>query len=261
MKEKFINIEYRGSTLQILSSLHDKSTDEWVVCFHGLQSCKDIFDPLLVRPFFQRYSTLAIDFVGFGGSSKPEDFTYDLQDQANICELVIKKIGIKKMHIIGHSMGGMIGTLLLKPLSENILSFVNVEGNLIFDHCGLSLDVLQNSFDEFRSAGYERMKSTLRIADGHGSAMRRVWTDLIPDVAFYKTSSSIVAWATSEKLLSIFLESTQRKLYVYGEDCSSKISRFSDVVDCAEISHASHFMMFDNPEGYATCIEDFLAKD
>lgn len=261
MKEELINIDYRGSTVKILCGLNDKSTDEWVVCFHGLQSCKNIFDPLLSRSFFQSYSTLAIDFVGFGGSSKPLDFSYDLQDQANICALLIKHIGIKKMHMIGHSMGGMVGTLLLKPLSDSIVSFINVEGNLILDHCGLSLEVLQYSFDEFRSAGYEHIKSTLRSTDAHGSVKRSLWTDLITDFAFYKSSASILAWAKSEKLLSAFLESTQRKLYVYGEDCVSKVSRFSDVVDCAEISHSGHFMMFDNPEGYATCIEEFLAKN
>src|SRR3989344_3772035 len=126
MEEIIIPIQYKDFDLEI-SAFISKNSDNWLFCLHGLQSNKNMFNDLLSKPFFKNYSLFVIDFVGFGNSSKPEQFSYDLLDQAKICQEIILSLNLNKIHIIGHSMGGMIGTLLLEMVPERVNSLINME--------------------------------------------------------------------------------------------------------------------------------------
>src|SRR5260221_5662540 len=127
--EEIVTLSYKVTSCQVASFIQKRST-EYILFLHGIQSNKELFVPLMKQSFLDAYSLLALDCIGFGNSSKPEDFSYDVQEQAHIISEVLKQLGITKLHIIGHSLGGVIGTLLLQPLQENILSFLNLEGNL-----------------------------------------------------------------------------------------------------------------------------------
>src|SRR5260221_2002633 len=129
VKEEIINVPYKGISFKISFFVEERSS-EYILCLHGLQSNKELFIPLLEQKFLEKYSFVALDSIGFGNSSKPENFSYDVEDQTRIVTEVIKQLSIKKLHIIGHSLCGVIGTLLLQPLEARILSFVNAEGNL-----------------------------------------------------------------------------------------------------------------------------------
>lgn len=83
-----------------------------------------MFHKLVSRPLFNNYSLLLIDFVGFGNSSKPETFSYDLMDQALICQEIITSLDLRNIQIIGHSMGGMVGTLLLEMIRAKWLTLI-----------------------------------------------------------------------------------------------------------------------------------------
>src|ERR1700684_2286347 len=80
------------------------------------QSNKELFVPLLEQKFLDKYIVLALDCIGFGNSSKPENFSYNVEEQAHIIHEIIKQLDVKSLHIIGHSLGRVIGTLLLHPL-------------------------------------------------------------------------------------------------------------------------------------------------
>src|SRR5271168_759384 len=88
-----------------------QSNSQWLLCLHGIQSSKELFDGLFELPLASNFSMLALDLVGFGKSSKPENFSYDIKDQAIVVTEVLRLIRMRKLHIVGHSLGGMIGTL------------------------------------------------------------------------------------------------------------------------------------------------------
>lgn len=257
MGQQIHSLEYKGLKLDI--SLNEKKgSDVWIVCLHGLQSNKALFRQMLDRPFYQDLSYIALDFVGFGNSSKPDDFSYDLGDQSEIIEQVIKDRAIPSMHLIGHSMGGMVQILLLDRLGDSVLSCTNLEGNLTIEDAGTSLKVSKDTFEDFKNSEYPLLKKSLESSQEPSASLRREALDLIPDYAFYKSSQSIVEWSKSKKLLGLFNDSPVRKLFVYGDANRRKTEFLAPSIQTAEIPNAGHFMLLDNLNACCEKIEDFI---
>lgn len=249
---------YNNESYSISTNIR-KVSDEWILCLHGIQSNKELFSDIFSIPLFDKYSMLAIDFVGFGESDKPENFSYDINDQAHLCSALIEKLKIDKAHIIGHSLGGMVGTVLLNLQKNKISSFVNMEGNLVLEDCGLSLDVAGKSFEEFRNSYFSKIRVDLEKSHEIGADKRRKAIELVPDYAFYKTSRSIVEWSKSRKLLDIFVSAPQRKLFMYGQRNSHKTKVLPKNMKTATINNAGHFMLLENPDECYKKIEEFLS--
>jgi pimeloyl-ACP methyl ester carboxylesterase len=228
------------------------SGSEWLLCLHGLQSNKELFDEFLSEPFLSQYSLLVPDFIGFGASPKPIDFSYDVQEQAYIIEKLVKQLSIQKLNIVGHSLGGMVAILLLNPLKDIINSFVNMEGNLVLSDCGPSKEIATYSFDTFKNTKYDEIKSDIK------NSKRAQWLAQTPDFVFYKTSQSIVAWSSSGKLLDEFQNASCRKLFIYGSENSKKAASLKPGIELAEIPKSGHFMLQDNPEACFKTIKQFL---
>lgn len=256
MKEINISVNFNNQNYIVAAHIRQVS-DEWIVCLHGIKSNKALFDEIFSRQYFKKYSILTLDFIGFGNSSKPDDFSYDVKDQAEIVVEAIEQLNIKKLHIIGHSLGGMVGTLLLERVNHKIIKFVNMEGNLVFEDCGLSKKVVHKSFEEFKSAFYPKMKSDLRSSNAIGADKKQIWIESTPDYAFYKSSQSIVSWSKSEKLKEIYNNSSIKKLFIYGDKNTYKVTSVT-TGSLAKINNAGHAMLLDNPQECWKKIEEFM---
>jgi pimeloyl-ACP methyl ester carboxylesterase len=190
LEKKTIVVELNDHTLNV-SVLIAKRQAQWIVALHGIQSNKALYEPLFNQSFASDFSLLAIDFIGFGDSDKPEDFSYSIEDQTKIVREVIDQLEIEQIHLIGHSLGGMVGTLLLPEMGEKIFSFSNLEGNLVGADCGASKDTVQFSIEEFEPTEYARLQK--RVADSHepSAEFRSKWLQSNPrkgflqDIRFY----------------------------------------------------------------------------
>jgi pimeloyl-ACP methyl ester carboxylesterase len=169
---------------------------------------------------------------------------------------VFNLLEIRKAVIVGHSLGGMIGVLLLKPLSEILSGFVNMEGNLVLSDCGASLEVAGAEFLDFQARLYSSLKQEV-LQD---CPKRALWLDDIPDYVFYASSQSIVEWSKSEKLLALFGESQCCSLYVYGDRNKEKLLTVPNHISTCQINNSGHFMLLDNPNSTYACLEGFLAS-
>lgn len=56
------------------------------------------------------FRVIVPDQIGFGKSSKPEHFQYTFQQLAENTKAILDTLGIKKIAVLGHSMGGMLAT-------------------------------------------------------------------------------------------------------------------------------------------------------
>lgn len=70
------------------------------------------------------FDLLVPDQIGFGKSSKPDYFQYSFQQLALNTKKLIDSLGIKKLNVLGHSMGGMLATrftLMYPEITENLI--------------------------------------------------------------------------------------------------------------------------------------------
>lgn len=76
------------------------------------------------------YRVIVPDQVGFGKSSKPLDFQFSFQALAEHTNALITHLNINKVHIAGHSMGGMLASrfALMHPEIVDKLILINPIG-------------------------------------------------------------------------------------------------------------------------------------
>ncbi|MFH1724644.1 MAG: alpha/beta hydrolase [Elusimicrobiota bacterium] len=76
------------------------------------------------------HSLFAPDCPGFGASPAPAK-PPTVKDSARTIEGLIRRFSRgKRLVLVGHSLGGILGTYLCESLGRNVLGFVSVEGNL-----------------------------------------------------------------------------------------------------------------------------------
>ena len=99
---------------------------------------------------------VCFDFLGFGLSDKPDQHSYSLMEQADIVELLLKQLGIKRVKIIAHDMGTSVTCELLarrerKLLGFNVQSVLLMNGSVYIDLAQLtpSQKLLRSPFAEF----------------------------------------------------------------------------------------------------------------
>jgi len=86
-------------------------SDRHILFIHGLGSSAerwlDIPDAISMY-----YHTIAIDLIGFGGSDKPKDINYTIEQFSEFILEFLEKIGLssddRKITLVGHSLGGYI---------------------------------------------------------------------------------------------------------------------------------------------------------
>jgi len=99
-------------------------TGEPVVLIHGLYSSADMNwkMPGTVKLLAERYRVIAFDLRGHGSSGKPtEDDAYGVAMVEDITRLM-DHLQVKKAHIVGYSLGGMIAMKFVTLHPERVLS-------------------------------------------------------------------------------------------------------------------------------------------
>ena len=87
---------------------------------HGIGSRKTTWDEL-IDGLKDRFTCVTYDLRGHGDSPEPPT-PYSLDDLVDDLEALRKKLGHEKIHVIGHSLGGMIGPAYARAYPERTLS-------------------------------------------------------------------------------------------------------------------------------------------
>lgn len=76
------------------------------VVLHGFPDNSRIYDDLIPHLASAGRRTVAIDFLGFGASDKPEGVHYSFEQQLGDLEAVVEALGLEKIIPVGHDAGG-----------------------------------------------------------------------------------------------------------------------------------------------------------
>lgn len=93
---------------------------ETLLMLHGFGGNRDTW-LRFSRPLTERYRVIALDLPGFGESSKP-DVSYDVDSQVERLHALVQALGLRKLHLIGNSMGGHIAALYSARHGDDVLS-------------------------------------------------------------------------------------------------------------------------------------------
>ena len=114
--------------IRIEYSLSGIENDETLVFVHGLGANLRQFE--LQQQFFAKdYRVLLVSLRGHGGSSSPSDpdrGNYTVRELSRDVQALLQHLGIKKVHFVGNSLGGMVGYELLTldlDLLESLTTF------------------------------------------------------------------------------------------------------------------------------------------
>ncbi len=212
-----------------------------IVFLHGLGCSKESFAEAFQGPYFpDRFTLLAPDLIGHGGSSKPDDLSYELAEQSDMVIALLNELAIEKIAIIAHSMGNVPG-LLLTQKGLNLFGYYCLEGNMTLADCTTSARVAKFSEGDFVKKFYPLSPQRFRcrgVPDELGASA----------LAYYRSARSLVAWSSGGRLLPLYHGLTADKAYLYGS--KSKAPEFiAQLGDGAiiEIAESGHFLMNENP--------------
>ncbi len=126
--------EVSGGTL----SYHHTEIDlqkPTLLCIHGLGDSGQVFQEAFQAAELQAYNIIVPDLLGYGESSRESsrasDNDYCFQKQIIRLYQLLDSLGIINFNLIGHSMGGDIGTLMCaNDCQGRIQAFANIEGDL-----------------------------------------------------------------------------------------------------------------------------------
>nr|WP_042195075.1 alpha/beta hydrolase [Kibdelosporangium sp. MJ126-NF4]CEL21633.1 probable hydrolase [Kibdelosporangium sp. MJ126-NF4]CTQ92414.1 probable hydrolase [Kibdelosporangium sp. MJ126-NF4] len=241
-----------------LSTRLRESGADLIVFLHGIGCAKESFADAFDVPALAGYSLCAFDLPGHGESSRMSD--YSLPSYADVTVQAVNALAAKRVFVVGHSMGGAVGLLAAARLT-NLAGFVNVEGNLVADDCGLvSRKTARTGFDTFTSRGFHRFAEKLRTSPRKDVRAWAQWYPLCDPVAIHRMSGSLVEWSDGGSMLEMFL-AMPNVSYVYGGDAARVgyvLPLLADVPTYA-IPDAGHFPMVDNPSGFYATVADVIA--
>ena len=121
-----------------IAAVYSKGSGDLLFCIHGLGCSHNSFRSLEGQSELKDYSFLAVDLFGFGNSGRSDEFSYSMEDHAEICAALLQQFSYERLHLLAHSMGGAIALLLPPNILDSVESFANIEGNLIAADCGIA---------------------------------------------------------------------------------------------------------------------------
>jgi pimeloyl-ACP methyl ester carboxylesterase len=107
----------------------DRGTGTPLVLLHGNGSMIEDFESSgLIDLAAKNYRVIAIDRPGFGHSNRPRSTVWTPQAQADLIAAALKKIGVPRAIILGHSWGTLVALALAVKFPQEVQALVLASG-------------------------------------------------------------------------------------------------------------------------------------
>jgi pimeloyl-ACP methyl ester carboxylesterase len=94
---------------------------EPVVLLHGFGASADSWNRF-AKPLIKRYRVIAPDQPGWGASTRIESASYGYPAQVERLRQFLSALGVKRMHLVGHSMGGFIASAYAARYPDEVIT-------------------------------------------------------------------------------------------------------------------------------------------
>ncbi len=234
-----------------------------IVFLHGFGSTKEDYADLALQPAFAGRPFLAYDAPGFGETFCEGSLEISIPFLVKTAQTVLRHAGIRRFHLVGHSMGGLTALLLAHQDPGRVLSFVDIEGNLAPEDCFLSGQVLNHPSGDAESFFGDFIERTRRSPFYASALFAASLRHKVRPAAVRGIFESMVDLSNHGDLMAKFLSLPCPRMFMYGEQNSSlsyltKLS--ANGVELAEIPYSAHWPMYSNPAAMWERIAEFHAR-
>lgn len=258
--------------MALRESLAPASSDRPTILYiHGLGESAFCFEDLLASPRLASWHQLAPDLLGYGKSLwTPEPL--DLEGHAHSLLHWLDSLEIGWVALVGHSMGGVIGTHLARLLGPRVAGFINIEGNLSPEDCVFSGRVAAIPLEDWLDQGHATFLRGLRdlVCEEPSAEVER--SEVLGSYAasiqmadprvFHKNSGDLVAISSLETLASTLATFDFPTLYVHGAPRGTGARSLALLeqagVPTRRIEDAGHWPFLDQPAAFLDTMTYFL---
>lgn len=234
-----------------------------LVFIHGLGTSKfDFLDAFEFEDLIA-YNLVLVDLVGHGNSTKPEDFSYSMSDQADVLHKFLAELPLTDdIIIVAHSMGGPIAIHLAELLGNRLIGMVYAEGNIDVEDCFFSKTIIRNQkLEGWIETGFNSCLETLR-KEPESLSYAETFQKTGPLVT-YKSSEEVVWSSSRDQLLEKMIDISIPVLVIFGEENKGRFSseqKLADKFPIIYIPEAGHAMMSQNAQKFYESLIDFLSQ-
>ena len=241
------------------------------VFLHGLGSSSiATFPEIAAHPALAASRSILIDLPGFGYSSaraqalggmaggRLDAWSFSVEDQAQVVVQVLAQLGISRVQLVGHSMGGSIAIALAATRPDLVARLVVAEPNLDPGRGNLSAHIARRSEREFVERGYGMLVRGMQQQASRGDTGAAIFLRTVlqaSPVALHRAAVSLRAERTPT-FRAQFLEAPMPRTFIAGEH--SRNATASELVpfdiEYVEIPGAGHVMMDDDPDAFARAV-------
>lgn len=234
-----------------------------IVFLHGFGSTKEDYADVAHDPAFAGRPFLAYDAPGCGDTSCDGPLELSIPFLVTTAQAMLQRTGIRRFHLVGHSMGGLTALLLAHQDPGRVLSFVDIEGNLTPEDCFLSRQIVTHPAgddESFLDGFVERARRSPFYASALYAASLR---HKVRAGAVRGIFESMVNLSDHGDLMAKFLSLPCPRMFMYGEQNSalSYLTKLSaNGVELAEIPHSAHWPMYSNSVAMRERMAGFQAR-
>lgn len=258
-----------------------------LLLIHGFGNQAHIWDEFApaVAPY---YRTLALDQRGHGDSAWDPEGRYDLEVLVDDVEAVTEALGIERLVLVGHSLGGRVSTLFAGRHPERLAGLVLVDIAPEVDPRGVARirdETAANPNPTFESqAEYARLLSLNYPAATPQAIQRMAEQDLKPAEGGFQLKqdprwrgalgaaaevdeaaerqASEAQWEALRKLPCPVLVVRGAASDILGADVADRLA--DDELQngrLAVVAQAGHSVMTDNPDGFRDAVTRFVLAE
>jgi len=237
--------------------------DQAIIFLHGLGSDRHDYAQVLTHSDLSRYRLLLLDLPGHGLSSHPKEMTLSVDMIVSILHELVQDMGIRRFHLVGHSLGATIALRFASRHADQITSFVNIEGNLQSEDCRmLSRYSVDNAKNKSESEFFAFMKDRLLAINlpGYKEYAESFLCRPNSKRSWQEYCASLIELSDSGELFEDFLSLNIPRAFVHGDhDPPTYISDLKNAgIDIIKIARSSHWPMYSNPAALYKAIAEFI---
>ena len=208
--------------------------DVTLVLIHGfgasLETWHDIYPTLSTR-----FPVVRLDLKGHGFSSKPQDDKYSLDEQARLVIAFINKLGIKRVVLVGHSLGGGVALLTYLQHQDKKANF-EIAGLVLIDSAGYPqklpffVSTIQNPITRFFAYLMSSERRAQLLLERIVSVKSKITAERIYRYAYFfdlpgsrnalKQTARYIVPSNVDELVEMFKQILVPTLIIWGEQDS-----------------------------------------